>query len=77
MVVDHFSSPNLSELDQGLSTYNKELLVLGMVPVVALGDSRLGNIHRELAALGGPDDLGEAAAVVNVHLQSIAEPVIR
>ncbi|MPM79012.1 hypothetical protein SDC9_126028 [bioreactor metagenome] len=77
MVVDHFSSPDLSELDQAPSTYNKELLVLGMVPMVALGDSRLGDVHRELASFSSPDNLSEGAAVVNVHPKRIAELVIR
>ena len=77
MVVDHFSSPDFSELDQGLSTYNKELLALGVVPMIALGDSALGDVHRELASFSSPDNLSEGAAVVNVHLKRIAELVIR
>jgi len=77
MVVDHFCSPDLSELDQGLPADHQELLILGMVPMVALGDSALGDVHRELAAFSSTKNLGEAAAVVGVHLQRIAELAFR
>jgi len=76
MVVDHFSSPDLSELDQGLPAYHHKLLALAVVPMVALGDSRLGDVHRELASFSSTDNLGEAAPVIGIHLQSIAELVL-
>ena len=76
MVVDHFSSPDLSELDKGLPAYHQKLLVLAVVPMVALGDSRLGDVHRELPPFFCAENLGEAATVVGVHLQSIAELVL-
>lgn len=77
MVVIDFLCPDLSELYQGLSTYNQELLALGVVPMVALGDSRLGDVHRKLAPFFCTENLGEGPSVVGVHLQRIAELVIR
>lgn len=76
MVVDYFFRSYFPELDQGFAADHQELLALRMVPVVALGDAALGDVHRELAALFSADDLGEAAAVVGVHPQRIAEPVL-
>ena len=46
-----------------------ELLPLGVVPVLALCNTGLGDVDAYLSAIGGVDKLGKRAAVVAVHLQ--------
>ena len=43
--------------------------------MLTLGDARLGDVDGHLAAVLGVHQLGEAAAVVTVHLQRVLEPV--
>ena len=47
--------------------YHEEL-PLGVVPMLALGDPRLGDVHGELPAIPGFQQLREAAPIVHVHL---------
>ena len=60
-----------------MSAHHHKLLVLGMVPVLAFRNARLGDVHRELPAVGSTDNLCKTAAVVHIHLQGIAEPFFR
>ena len=46
-----------------------ELLPLGVVPVLALGDAGLGDVDAHLAAVQRVDQFRERAALVDVHLQ--------
>ena len=48
-----------------------------MVPVVALHDARPGDVDRDLPPFRRPDELGETAPRIHVHLQRIAELVFR
>ena len=60
-------------LDQAVAVDHDELLPLGVVPVLALGDAGLGNIDAHLAAVGGVDQLGEAAPGIAVHFHGVFE----
>ena len=56
-------------LNQAVAADHHEKLPLGVVPVLALGDSRLGDVHGNLAAVSGFQQFGKAAPDVCVHLQ--------
>ena len=55
--------------DQAVSGYNNEEFPLAVVPVLALGDAGLRDVHGELAAILGFQQLCEAAAGIDVHLE--------
>ena len=65
----HLVGANLSLLDEGMAADNDEELPLGVVPMLALGDTRAGDVDTELAAVGRAQQFGEGAALVDVHLQ--------
>ena len=48
--------------------YDEEL-PLGVVPMLAFGDTRLGDIDADLSAIQGVDQLRETASVIHIHLQ--------
>lgn len=52
-----------------MALYDDELFPLGIVPMLTLCDAGLGDVDAHLPALGGVDELGERAALVDVHLQ--------
>ena len=56
-------------LDEAVALDHNELLELGVVPVLALGDAGLGDVDRDLTGIQGMHQLGEGAAVVHVHLE--------
>ncbi len=56
-------------LNQAMPLDHNELLELGIVPVLALGDAGLGDVDAHLARIQGMHQLGEGAAVVHVHLE--------
>ena len=60
---------DLAFLNQGAAAHHDKEFPLGVVPMFALGDSRLGNVHAELAAVRRLQELGKAAAGVHVHLE--------
>ena len=47
---------------------NSEVLELRVVPVLALGDSGLGNVNADLTMGEGVEEFGEAASWIYVHL---------
>jgi len=59
----------LALLDQPMAGDYNEELPLGVVPVLAFGDARLGDVDAHLAAPKGVDQLGKGAAVVHIHLE--------
>ena len=65
----HLVGADLAFLNQGAAAHHNEEFPLGVVPVLALGDSRLGNVHAELAAVRRLQEFGKAAAGVHVHLE--------
>ena len=56
-----------AQLDESVTTHHDEFLVLGVMPVLTLGDARLGDVDRHLPAVGGADNLGETAPLVDIH----------
>ena len=60
---------DLAFLNQGAAAHDDEEFPLAVVPMFALGDSRLGNVHAELAAIHCLQELGEAPACIHVHLE--------
>ena len=67
----------LTLLDEAVTAHHNEELPLGVVPMLALGNARLGNINRNLATIQCMDQFGEAATVVNVHLQREGDLLLR
>ena len=55
-------------LDEAMAGHYHKELPLGVVPVLALGDPRLGDVHGELSAISGFQQLREAAPIIHVHL---------
>ena len=66
--LDHLIRANPTLLDKAMAGHHDKELPLGIVPVLALGDAGLGNVHGELTAGCRPQELGKAAAIVYVHL---------
>ena len=62
--------------DEPVAGHHDELLPLAGVPVVALGDARLGDVHGDLPAAVRVHKLREGAAGVAVHLEGILEPLL-
>jgi len=58
-----------AELDEAVAADDYELLPLGVVPVLALGDAWFADVDADLAGARGVEELGEGAALVGVHLE--------
>ncbi len=69
LVFNHLIRPLLAHLDQAVALHHDELFPLAVVPVLALGYTRLGDVDANLPAVGRVDQFGERAAVVAVHFQ--------
>lgn len=62
-----------AQLDAGGTGHHQEPLPLRHVPVVALGDARLGHVDGHLASVGRAQELREASALVDVGFQAVGE----
>ena len=58
----------ISQLNKSVSRDYCEVLELAVVPVLALGDSGLGDVDADLTMSEGVEELGEAAAGIDIHL---------
>ena len=58
----------ISQLNKSVSRDYCEVLELAVVPVLALGDSGLGDIDAHLTMGEGVEELGEAASGIDIHL---------
>ena len=67
--LDHFLGPDLAFLDQAVAGNDDEELPLAVVPVLALGDAGLGDVHRKLPVIDRFQQFGKAAPRIAVHLQ--------
>ena len=56
-------------LDEAVALDHDELLELGVVPMLPLGDAGLGDVDGHLAGVVRMDQLREGAAVIDIHLQ--------
>ena len=66
-----FAGGKAALTDERRTVDHDEQLPLAIVPVLALGDARAGNIHAHLPAVGGLEQFGEAAPLVGIHPQAI------
>ena len=62
--VYHLFRAHLSELYQTMSTHHYKLFVLSVMPMLALRDTRLGYIHRELSTVGSTNDFGKTTTFI-------------
>lgn len=69
LVVEDFIGAFLAELDEAVARDDDELFPLGVMPMLAFGDTRLRDIDAHLSAVEGVDEFGERAASIDVHLQ--------
>ena len=69
LVIDYLVRTFFTHLYEAVAGDDDELLPLGVVPVLPLGDARPGDVDGYLAAAEGLHEFGEAAAPVGVHLQ--------
>ena len=56
-------------LDEAVALDHDKLLELGVVPVLALGNAGLGDVDAHLTGREGVDELGEGAALIDIHLE--------
>lgn len=69
LVVEDFVGAFLAELDEAVARNDDKLFPLGVVPMLALGDTRLRDVDAHLSAVEGVDEFGERTTLVNIHLQ--------
>lgn len=58
----------VSQLNESMSADYREVLELAVVPMLALGDSGLGDVDADLTIGEGVEELGEAASCIDIHL---------
>ena len=71
--LHRFSGVDVSLLNQAMTCHHNEQLPLGVVPVLAFGNTGTADVDRHLTAIGGVHQFRERATVVHVHLQGILE----
>lgn len=69
LVVEDFVRALLAELDEAVARNDDELFPLGVVPMLALGDTRLRDVDAYLSAVEGVNQFGERSTGIDVHLQ--------
>ena len=69
LIVEDFVRALLAELDEAVARDDDELFPLGVVPMLALGDTWLRDVDAHLSAVEGVDKFGERTAGIDVHLQ--------
>ena len=69
LIVEDFVRALLAELDEAVARDDDELFPLGVMPMLSLGDTGLGDVDAHLSAVEGVDKFGERAAGIDVHLQ--------
>ena len=58
----------ISQLNESVTRNDREILELAVVPVLALGDSGLGDIYAHLTMGESVEELGKAASCIDIHL---------
>src|SRR5574344_1398040 len=66
--LNYFISAKFALLDKTMTGHHNEELPLGIMPMLPLCDAGLGNVNTHLPCIQRMNQLGEAAAVVYVHL---------
>ena len=62
-----FGIVEVALLNQSMAFHHNELLELGVVPVLALGDAGFGDIDAHLSCIEGVHQFGKTPAVIYVH----------
>ena len=76
LVLDDLVGALLPHLDQPMTAHHDELLPLGVVPVLPLGNPGPADVDADLAAAWRVDQLGECAPVIPVRLQVEDGPLL-
>ena len=61
----------VSQLNEAVTGNDSEVLELAVMPVLALGDSRLGDVDADLTMSEGVEELGEAASGIDIHFVAV------
>ena len=69
LVVEDFVGAFLAELDETVARNDDKLFPLGVMPMLSLGDTGLGDVDAHLSAVEGVDEFGERTAGIDIHLQ--------
>ena len=69
LVVEDFVGAFLAELDEAVARDDDELFPLGVMPMLSLGDTGLGDVDAHLSAVEGVNQFGERSTGIDVHLQ--------
>ena len=64
-----FGVVEVTLLNEAMTFDDNELLELCVMPVLTFGDAGLTDVDADLACVEGVYQLGEATAVIDVHLQ--------
>ena len=67
--LQHFLRADLPLLNETVARHHDEELPLAVVPVLALGDAGLGDVHGKLAVIDRFQEFRKAASRIAVHLQ--------
>jgi len=67
VIFDCLIRADFPKTDDAGATDHQELFILTVVPVVAFGDARLGNVDGHLSSIRGLEKLGKRAPVIHVH----------
>ena len=68
-IVQDFIGSFLTELNESVTGNDDELFPFGVMPVLSFGDTRFGDIDRNLTTIQGMYQFGEATPVVYIHIQ--------
>lgn len=66
---DYFVRTDLAFLDQSVTGNDDEKFPFAVMPMLAFGDTRLGDVDAELSAVRGFEQFRERAARIAIHLQ--------
>ena len=67
--IQHFVGALFAHLYQAVSAHHDELLPLGVVPMLPLGNTGFADVDTHLSAFDCADKFGERAALIAVHFQ--------
>ncbi len=68
-IIDYLIGSLFTQLDKTFARNHDELLPLGVVPVLALGDAWFADVDGDLTAIQCMNQFRKATSVVHIHLQ--------
>ena len=69
LVVEDFVGAFLAELDEAVARDDDKLFPLGVMPMLSLGDTGLGDVDAHLSAVEGVDEFGKRSTWIYIHFQ--------